>query len=55
MKNRNLGFPYSKTEDRVIVTRKSGTVHFLTDVALAKALGRTPGAIRQRRYILTSA
>lgn len=56
MKNINLGFMYTKAEDRRILSRRTSDGRKnVSDRALASDLGRTPGAVRQRRYILTSA
>ena len=42
-----VGATYTKAEDRKILTSRA------TDVQIATSLGRTVGAIRQRRYVLT--
>ena len=47
---------YTRSDDKVILSRKiPGVGKNLTDKELAEAIDRTPGAIRQRRYVLTSA
>jgi hypothetical protein len=45
---------YTKVDDKAILTRQiRGVGKNLTDGELGEVLDRTPGAIRQRRYILT--
>jgi len=46
---------YTRSDDKVILSRKvPGVGKNLTDKELAEAIDRTPGAIRQRRYVLTT-
>lgn len=46
---------YTKADDKAILTRKiKGVGTNLSDAQIGKTLDRTPGAVRQRRYVLNS-